>query len=155
MSSWWAVRRAGLALVLLGTAGCAYVPVVTPDPAALPPDFAVVWDVPGSTDEDGAGPYFDTPSSPRLAAGPVLVAWWCAGEGRLAVAPGQVNHPPEMPPQQAPLAFEVACPTGGSAYVGWRRLAADALGGENALNIGQAGAGGAITYRLLFAQQAR
>jgi len=141
-----------LAIEVLSSAGCGSVPSVSPDPAALPLEDAIVWDVPGSTADEGAGPYFDTPGSNHLRAGPVLVSWWCAGSGTLAVAPGKVGHPPELPAPDSPLSFVVACPTGGSSYVGWRRLEVEATGGENALNIRAVGSSGPIAYRLLFAQ---
>lgn len=68
---------------------------------------------------------------------------------------GQVDHPPAMPSPESPLAFKVTCPTAGSGYADWRLLVVPALGGENTLNIQSAAAPfGAITYRLLFAQQA-
>ncbi len=152
MKGRWAAALAMLSLVV---GGCGSQPIASPDPAALPLDYAIVWDIAGSTDEDGVGPYFDTPSSKHLAAGPVLVAWWCSGSGALVVAPGQVGHPPEMPSDESPLAFEVSCPSRGTPYVGWRQLAASATGGENALNIHPAASpSAAITYRLIFAQQA-
>jgi hypothetical protein len=141
-----------LAILAIACAACSPAPSASPDPAALPLDYAIVWDLPGSTDQGGAGPYFDTPSSNRLRAGPVLVAWWCAGSGILAVAPGRVGGAPEMPSPESPLAFQVACPTSGSGYVGWRRLGVEAVGGENALSIRNVGSAAAISYRLLFAQ---
>lgn len=145
---------AALLIVLLLFPGCGS-PVISPDPAALPLDFAIVWDIAGSTDQGGAGLYFDTPSSKRFAAGSVLVSWWCRSSRTLAGAPGHVNHPPDLLSPESPLAFKVSCPTADSGYADWRQLVAPALGGENALNIQSVAAPfGAITYRLLFAQQA-
>jgi hypothetical protein len=149
------VAVAGLVLAT-GLVGCGSPPTTTHDPAALPLDFAILWDVPGSTSDHGVGPYFDTPSSPRLNAGPVIVSWWCRGSGTLEIAPGQVAHPPELPGPDAPLAFRVRCPTRGDTYSDWSRLAVDATGGENAIGIRAVDpAGGAISYRLLFAQSTR
>jgi hypothetical protein len=144
----------GLAMLLIATAACGSAPAPSPDPAALPLDYAIVWDVPGSTAAGGRGPYFLESNARRLSDGWVLVTWWCSGSGTLSVVAGHVDHPPELPSPQSPIAFRMACPTGGSSYVGWGRLLNPAEGGENALDIRPVASPSAnITYRIIFAQR--
>jgi hypothetical protein len=144
-----------LAILIVAIAGaCSPASATAPPVPAASADLEIVWDIQGSTDEGGRGPYFTEPRAPKLRPGPVFVAWSCSGIGTLRVVPATVARDSDPPPATSPLAFTVDCPTPFQAsLLPWKPLATEAFGGENLVQIRAAlEPSPNIAYRIVFGQ---